>query len=274
MVRMKNTLFFFKNFLNILQTYQNWPVVLFHLQRVIGTPTYIAKIRGEEKFWVRQGIDDIFILNEIFHDKMYDRPEYGCMVREGDVVVDIGGYIGDFSIHAARLAGKNGHVFCFEPIREMCAVIQRNIMLNDCQKQVTLFPVAMGTENKQDHIFVSSHITNAGSSQFQELQSDLQKTKTEKIDVYDMKDLEKIIKKAHVDVIKIDAEGGEYTIVPGIPINMLKHCRCLMIEYHSLPSQPQAYQDLITYLQKHNFVVYVEKNNFAPGIGMIYASHI
>ncbi len=51
-------------------------------------------------------------------------------VHEGDTVIDVGANIGFFSLFAARLVGKTGRVYAFEPEPRNFQLLTKNIALN------------------------------------------------------------------------------------------------------------------------------------------------
>src|SRR4030042_7144688 len=55
---------------------------------------------------------------------------FKTMVKEGDVVLDMGANIGYFTILAARLVGKKGKVYSFEPEPRNYSYLKKNIELN------------------------------------------------------------------------------------------------------------------------------------------------
>jgi FkbM family methyltransferase len=52
------------------------------------------------------------------------------LVHEGDVVYDIGAGAGFFTLIAARLAGRTGQVYAFEPDPDRAALLRRNVRRN------------------------------------------------------------------------------------------------------------------------------------------------
>jgi FkbM family methyltransferase len=54
----------------------------------------------------------------------------GQFAHAGDVVYDIGADIGFFTIIAARLVGRTGQVYAFEPDPDRAALLRRNVQLN------------------------------------------------------------------------------------------------------------------------------------------------
>ena len=64
-----------------------------------------------------------------------DRPQFEMMKRlihAGDVVFDVGAYIGLFAVHASRLAGEDGRVYAFEPVPETFGRLRETLAMNRC----------------------------------------------------------------------------------------------------------------------------------------------
>jgi len=53
------------------------------------------------------------------------------VVKRGDVIVDMGANVGYFTLLSARLTGKDGKVFCFEPNPKNFEYLAKNIKLNN-----------------------------------------------------------------------------------------------------------------------------------------------
>jgi len=84
----------------------------------------------------------------------------GVLVRPGDVVVDVGGHIGYYTLLAARAAGPTGHVYAFEPERGNFALLAENVATNGYADRVTAVNKAVMAENGELRIYVSPD--NAG----------------------------------------------------------------------------------------------------------------
>jgi FkbM family methyltransferase len=81
-------------------------------------------------------------------------------IRPGDVVVDVGGHIGYYTLLAARAVGPNGHVYAFEPERGNFAVLAANVADNGYAQRVTAVNKAVMAQNGELRIYVSPD--NAG----------------------------------------------------------------------------------------------------------------
>jgi hypothetical protein len=86
------------------------------------------EVRGAS---IKSKMTDTFAIMEQLYHKLYNRRFYDDDFRigENDTVIDIGGYIGSFSIPAARFA-RRGTVYSFEPSPDNFAQLERNLALN------------------------------------------------------------------------------------------------------------------------------------------------
>ena len=58
------------------------------------------------------------------------------MLRPGQTFVDVGAYVGYFTVLASGLVGADGRVYAFEPDRLAYDFLTKNIQLNDCSNAV------------------------------------------------------------------------------------------------------------------------------------------
>jgi FkbM family methyltransferase len=63
----------------------------------------------------------------------WDKQQFFCeVVREGQVVFDIGANVGFYTLLASCLVGPRGKVFAFEPLPENVRYLERHLELNEC----------------------------------------------------------------------------------------------------------------------------------------------
>ena len=77
-------------------------------------------------------------------------------VRAGDVVVDIGANVGYYTLQFARLVGRDGRVFAFEPDPENFDLLDRNVRLNGYQN-VTLERKAISDRTGKARFYLAEH---------------------------------------------------------------------------------------------------------------------
>lgn len=66
-----------------------------------------------------------------------------ALIREGDVVWDVGAHYGYVTLLAARIVGSSGHVYSFEPSAGNRWFLERHVRWN-ALRNVTVLPVALG----------------------------------------------------------------------------------------------------------------------------------
>ncbi len=100
------------------------------LRRLFGcSPEVVVTRRG--LVWalnLKEGIDFSIYLLGGFEVKTLKR--YAELVKEGDIVLDIGANVGAHTLPLAQLVGSKGKVFSFEPTAYAFAKQQANILLN------------------------------------------------------------------------------------------------------------------------------------------------
>ena len=125
----------------------------------------------------------------------------------GDTFVDIGANIGYHTLVASQVVGPEGRVIAFEPnpdnARLIAHTIERNAITN-----ITVLPVALASERGvatfRHAIGSNGGFADAGSSPLLEANSTVVPTM-----VFDD------LAVGHVDVVKIDVEGGEPIVLAG-----------------------------------------------------------
>jgi len=81
------------------------------------------------QFKTREGSTDISIINEVVKGDCYN-----IDVKPGDIVIDIGGHIGSFTVWAAS---KGGNVYVFEPATKNYDIL-RELLIKLLSKTHTL----------------------------------------------------------------------------------------------------------------------------------------
>src|SRR3989344_1260119 len=131
-------------------------------------------------------------------------------VQAGDVVLDIGAHIGYYTLMAAKRVGKKGKVYAFEPNQDNCALLTKNLKLNNF-KNVVLVNKAVSRSSGKVKFFLSNVSTGMHSL----IDIDNKSENIIEIEAVSLNDFfgKKI---PTVSIIKMDIEGGEYTALEGM----------------------------------------------------------
>lgn len=134
------------------------------------------------------------------------------LIHPGSTVLDIGAHVGYYTLLAAARVGQLGSVHSFEPIRDIFNRLQNNVALNGYQN-VHSNCLALSDEEGSLAIYPASggHSTMS-SVLMQPGKTDLVSTKVSctTIDAYaNRQGLQR------VDLIKVDAEGAELSLLHG-----------------------------------------------------------
>ena len=126
-----------------------------------------------------------------------------CYIKPGDVVIDAGAYIGDFSAVASKMGGI---VYAFEPSSQCLNI------LNDVAARNNFCVVnkALGNVNKTEKLNIYEARTESFISR-----KDIPLIRTEDVEIVRLDDYVKEHGIQHVDFIKADIEGYENNLLLG-----------------------------------------------------------
>jgi len=174
---------------------------------------------------IRQNLWDAEIVREIFFERPYTRH---LKLPQSPVVVDVGGYIGDFALYAVKYLGAE-HVVAYEPTHENFAMLEHNIARNSYGDRITAVRKAVGDSDEivlnvekldGDEVHVSPYWYPEGE------QRTLPSVTLEEL--FDTHGLDS------VDLLKVDCEGREYDIFRRTPDAVLDRVENIAFEYHEI----------------------------------------
>ena len=189
---------------------------------------YVVTLKNGLKFKVRKdNLADINAIIETFCKKVYD--EFCCDIK-GKVVLDIGAFIGDtplmFSTKGAKL------VIAYEPDPIAYKLALENIKLNNISN-IRLINAGIG--NKRRIMKIKAY------AQDKEV-------------IAHVLPLDQIVKDiGEIDLIKMDCEGCEFSIMSSVSNETLSKVKELIIEYHDYP------EPIVKKLESAGFIVKVKK---------------
>lgn len=182
----------------------------------------------------------------------------------GEAIVDIGGHIGSFAIHAATRLPEL-HVHSFEPLPANYALLSENLRINALTGRVTASNVAVASGAGDRTIFASPE--NSGMNSFFPVGSDGGTRLT--VHTIRLGDYLAQHAVAGIYVLKLDCEGAEYEILYNCDPAILQRTKLILLEYHTIStevaSNPEA---MCVFLAGQGFLI---EQSVAPVGSMIYA---
>src|SRR6266404_1064656 len=156
---------------------------------------------------VMNGTDRILVLPRCRGVKEEYEPEvWRCLmseVRRGDTFVDVGTYIGLYSIAVAQRVGPAGRVVALEPNLENYAITDAHVKLNGLQKRVELLQVAAGARDESVSFCLRGDVSHVGAHE------------DDTGHVVRCVRLDTVLRDAPVGILKIDVEGYEEMVLRG-----------------------------------------------------------
>jgi FkbM family methyltransferase len=203
---------------------------------------------------------DVYTIYEQYIIEMY---EHLRNLMPGDVVVDVGAYIGDFTLKACSKVGRKGRVIAFEPSLEEYNLLKRNIEVN-LFKNCLLYNMACGDSITNKTLYLSTSAQHNPSSRSLVNEPKISKSIRSVISLQRLDDVCKNAGIAHVDFLKIDTEGYGLEVLKGAE-GLLKRGTYIAMEIH-LPSE----REVCSYLSKLGYKQLMSL--VSPYGGILYAS--
>ncbi len=195
--------------------YLRWTVVRFYtvlgnvsaklaLDPIVELPLGLIGI--DSRFALHLFKRDVTALVEVFVNRVY---EASCNLLPGDTVVDCGANIGEFTVHAARLVGREGLVVAFEPNPESFSLCKTNILRNKLEN-VMLFNKALG--EREETAFLEIDGANLGGSKIVWKPS---RNSSLRVAVRPLTEFLPLVGTRTIKLLKLDVEGSAIDIING-----------------------------------------------------------
>jgi FkbM family methyltransferase len=177
---------------------------------------------------------------------------FDVTVHEGDIVIDAGAWMGDFS---AYTASKGAIAYGFEPTSATFRLLQKTAELNGNK----IFPVQKGLGNAESDTTLFIGQEGGGANTIRE--GLYLKGETIKITTLDKFAEENNLTK--IDFIKADIEGAERDMLAGAKRVLKEFAPKLAICTYHLPDDPEVLESLILEANPKYKVVQMSKKLFA-----------
>jgi len=168
------------------------------------------------------------------------------ILKEGDVVLDIGANIGYYALIESKLIGDRGKVYAVEPVSTNIDILKKNIGLNDC-KNIKIFNFAIGDTNKKSRIYISDRCNLCSIGKKPEGVIDEQ--------IVDVLTVDSLLKgRDNPNLIRMDVEGYEYNVIKGM-CKTLENDVKIFMEVHGPFLTRKQLEEMFDILKQHDFQV-------------------
>lgn len=174
---------------------------------------------------IRRNYMDASILGEVFLDNCYVR---GLSLPERPVIVDIGGYIGDFSLYAAKRLNALKVVVC-EPSPQNWALLTKNVAANHYEDRIVTVNKAV-TDGRP--VMMNVNAPSRGQARVSAYGKG--NVECQLIPGVTLKNLVDAHGLDVIHLLKIDCEGGEYDILLTSPSDVYSRVHNVVFEYHEI----------------------------------------
>ncbi|HTZ58183.1 MAG TPA: FkbM family methyltransferase [Acidobacteriaceae bacterium] len=179
-----------------------------------GLTITIRGTRGEAVTVAEVLLEDLYVR----HTKLPPNP----------VVIDIGGFVGDFAVYAAKYLKASRVIVC-EPYPSSWKLLLTNIFNNGYQDQIT--PVNKAVT---DGSSVQMNIDAPDDRQCEVSAYSGSTTGLADVPGISLAQLLRDYSLDVVDLLKIDCEGGEYAIIESTSSEVFTRIRNIVFEYHPI----------------------------------------
>jgi FkbM family methyltransferase len=192
------------------------------------------------------------------------KENFDVSLKAGDIAIDAGAWIGDFSAYAAALKAK---VYAFEPSPEVFKTLQEvadlNNMFNGGGGEIFPIKAGLGASDSELEMFISRDFNSLSNTTVAKVSTAPANYISEKIQITSIDSFANKQNLKKIDFIKADIEGSERDMLKGAK-NVLKEFapKLALCTYH-FPDDPEVMEALIKEANPNYKVVHIRKKLFA-----------
>ncbi len=210
--------------------------------------------------------NELAILSDIFVKREYS--DYFPFYQKV-TVLDIGAHYGYFSIFASKNTAAESKILAIEPGSLNFKCLAENIERNKINNIIPLH-AAIGNKDEVSKLYLGRTSNNSLISDYSFLEKE---SVSEKIE---LKTLETILNDypiENIDFLKMDCEGGEYSILESLSSETFKKITTISLEFHDLKNKKYNGDFLVNILINHQFKI-VKYQYMSTSMGLNYGKII
>jgi len=168
---------------------------------------------------------DAAVLAEVFLENCYVA---GLDLPDRPIIVDIGGYIGDFALYAVKRLKASKVVVC-EPSPRNWSFLTKNIANKHCEDRIAAVNRAV---TAGEDVFMNVNVPDRNQATVSAYgESTSERTRIPGISLASLVEDHGL---KEIDLLKIDCEGGEYEILATTPSEVLHSIQNIVFECHEI----------------------------------------
>lgn len=175
------------------------------------------------------------------------------LIKENDVILDVGGNIGFHSIHFAHYASK-GKVYSFEPSPETFELLSRN-----CKPYANIQPINIGI-GKSEGVAKFHYASDHSYSGFKDT-GKKEIINSEELPIMSLDAWTKKQELNRVDFVKIDVEGFEDQVLKGMSEVISAYKPIIFIEISPTKNQTANPHEIFNSLLNYGYDAFYIQNN-------------
>jgi FkbM family methyltransferase len=202
---------------------------------------------------IRQNYSHAMAVAEIFLDHCY---VHNLTLSSNPVVIDIGGFIGDFSLYAVKHLNARRVIVC-EPSPRNWTLLLKNIANNGYEDRIEPVNKAVTADGRDTmmNIHAPDECQNMVSAYFPSEQP------LGAVSGISLGQLLRDHAVESVDLLKIDVEGGEYSILESTRSDVFSRIRNIVFEYHNIDGGWGKLEGVKERLRREGFALHL-----SPGL--------
>jgi len=154
------------------------------------------------------------------------------IIKQRNIVLDIGASIGYYTLIAARIVGEQGKVYAIEPSPKNIEILRKNVEANSFEKIVEIHQKAISNQSGKIKLFISDK-ANLHTTFKSKLVRQKQVNFITSLEVPSITVDEFLNDKTPPDLIKMDIEGAEVEVIKGMKKTLASNKNMyLFIEIH------------------------------------------
>lgn len=175
-------------------------------------------------------------------------------IKESDIVLDIGGNIGQTALFMAKKTGSKGRVVSFEPVPATYKRFITNLELNPEIRNLTVENIALGDTHEKLKMLAE---TGGNSGQNRVLSQNNTDANVVEVEVMPLSSYLMNKPLPRINVVKIDVEGFEHHVLKGAAGVFKEHRPILYIELseNNLRQQGTSANEVVRFLNELSYRV-------------------